>query len=454
MPLDPSIALQVQTPNPTAMISSFLDLGQKKLQLDKSRQTFDADVARSQADSSTAQSNATVNAANVPSLIAEQTARTSSAQTAASGSQFQLTAQQAGLSRQIAGGLAADPDIVAGKDPDAIIGKIADARQQMIDSGVPRGIAEAQASGLIDIAHKNPGAVGQQLKNWMVAGQSAAQQGAAITPNGPIINNGQQFKGVNTNPLAAGGVGSTIPGTSGQAQLPPTTQTMVNGQPQFLGPQAAAGPGAGPVASGASIGQAEGITGPIATNNAHYAQVQQDAAGASDRIASLENIKQEIPKAVMGGNLPGNAIRSMLSGLSGVFGFANDATTANDLMAKNLAQIAAKSGNTDAARTFGEMGSPNAHVTPEAGTEAVAQIVGVERKKQAASDFFGGTPTNSPDYTNKLQVWNRYADPRAFQYASLPADEQAKMKATMKQAGTWSSLNNNMSHLAAMGVNP
>lgn len=285
--------------------------------------------------------------------------------------------------------------------------------------------------------------------------ESAPIQQNMQTPGGIPVSNGQQTSVVSTKPGTTVPTGTAIPGTAVQQQLPPTTPTMVGGQPQYLGPQAAATPGAAaPVAAGPAIGQAEGITGPIAANNTHYATVVQDASAAPNRIAALENIKQEIDPAIMGGSHGGELIRNVLANMSGIFGFANSTTTASDVMAKNLAQLALQGGATDAAKTFASMGSPNQHVTADAAKEAVAQLEGVEHKKQSAGQFFAGVPTNSPEYSNRMQMWNRYADPRAFQYAALPPPERAKMKATMQKAGTWKALNDNMAHLAAMGVQP
>lgn len=228
--------------------------------------------------------------------------------------------------------------------------------------------------------------------------------------------------------------------------------------PQFQAPQLQPQPGApapgGFLPTALPPGATEGITGPVAVANQHYAQVQADASAAPNRIAALQTIKQQIPTAIMGGGATGDFKRKFLSNVASVFGASADSTTSADIMAKNLAVLAAQGGNTDAARTLGEMGTPNFHMTADAAQRAVDQLVGIEAKKQAAAGFFSGTPTNTPAYANKMQMWNRYGDPRAFEYAAKSPADRATMRAEMQRAGTWDTLKNNMAHLDAMGVEP
>ena len=79
MPVQPDIALGFQGPNLNT-IGSFLDIGRKRLELDKARDTYNSDVAQRQAESSSAQSSAQVNAANVQPLIQQQAAQTATSQ--------------------------------------------------------------------------------------------------------------------------------------------------------------------------------------------------------------------------------------------------------------------------------------------------------------------------------------------------------------------------------------
>src|SRR6185295_15026103 len=155
MATDASIPLQGVQPNPTNFISGFLDLGQKKLNLDKSRATFNADVAQRIADSSSAQSNATVNAANVNPLIQQQQAQTETAQTGSASAKFRLQGDQVQAAREIAAGFLQDPDFV-NANPEGMIQKLSDARQFMIQRGIPPATAEATSAYLINKAFTDP----------------------------------------------------------------------------------------------------------------------------------------------------------------------------------------------------------------------------------------------------------------------------------------------------------
>jgi hypothetical protein len=182
MPVDPSIPLKVESPNPANMISSFLDLGLKKTSLDRQRQTFDADVARAKADSLTSQAGSEVAQANVNPLIQQQAAQTSSAQTGADMARFRLTGEQAQASRQLASALVQDPDFVSGNS-EGMIQKLAEARQMMLQSGIPPHMAEANTALLINKAVTDPKSVRQTLANMIQQGMgSGAQAAQSLVP--------------------------------------------------------------------------------------------------------------------------------------------------------------------------------------------------------------------------------------------------------------------------------
>lgn len=333
-----------------------------------------------------------------------------------------------------------DPSVLAGVP--AALDSWAAAHPQMA------GIIENVKKTLLPAVLNAPADQRAHMANSMAALLQGGQK-VETQPAGASVDNGQQVEVGTTAPPVAGG--GFVPGSATQKQLPPTATTMVNGQPQYVGPQAPAAAGAAPTPSGPAIGQVEGVTGPIAANNAHFSQVQADAAPAQNRIASLQTIKEQLPAALTGG---GDWRRKILSQLSGVFGLGNDAQTANDVMAKNLAVLASQGGNTDAARVLGEMANPSYHMTREAATKAADQLMGIESKKVAAGQFFAGTPTNSPQYAQKMAQWNQVADPRAFEFAAKSPEDQAKMKAELVKAGTWNGLANKMRALHALGVEP
>lgn len=177
MPLDPSIALQTQAPNPTNLISGFLDLGLKKNALDRSNATLLSDIAQRKAESRSSQAYADVNEANVQPLIQQQAANTQQSQTQAQSSAFHLQGEQAQRGREIAGSLLQDPDFAAGNS-EAMISKLAAARQSMVESGVPPALAEANTARLIAQAVQDPKSVRQSLANIVQQGVGSGGQAA------------------------------------------------------------------------------------------------------------------------------------------------------------------------------------------------------------------------------------------------------------------------------------
>jgi len=438
------VAQNVKGPD-LSLLSDVLNLQQKQLNLRKSQDTYGADVSQRQSESALAGTNASVAAQTAAPRVAEQVARTGF-------EQFKLTGAHADKAMQLASAFIGDDDFIKGNSP-AMIEKLNGAQKTMTDVyGVDPKTADAISTTLKYQALHNPTQVRQALINMTQQQQGAAGQQGAALPAPQMVNDGQKITPTATgNPALTGVPAGSPQGVSTQQQLPPTAQTMINGQPQYIGPQAAKGPGSAPVASGPAIGQVAGVEGPVAANNAHFAQVQQDASAAATRISALQTIKQEIPAALTGG---GDWRRKFLSQVSGVFGLGNDAQTANDVMAKNLAVLASQGGNTDAARSLGEMANPSFHMTKEAAAKAADQLMGIEAKKQAAGKLFTGTPTNSPEYAQKLQEWNSHADPRAFEFARKSPAERARMKAQMVEAGTWDELQAHGLALHKLGVAP
>jgi len=217
---------------------------------------------------------------------------------------------------------------------------------------------------------------------------------------------------------------------------------MRNGVPGYAGDAS--------LASGPAIGQVSGVEGPVAANNAHYAQVQADASGASGRIAALQTIKSEVPTANMGKGYLGDWLRQV----SKIFGANVNSNTSLDVMAKNLAVLAAQGGNTDASRTLGEMGTPGYKMTGPAAVKTSDQLIGIDAKKLAAEKLFSGMKTNDPQYAQRKTQWDAAGDPRAFEFAAKSPEDQAKMKAELVKAGTWSGLASKMRALHGMGIEP
>lgn len=411
MPLQPDIALGVQGPNLNTL-GSFLDLGRKKLELDKARETYGADVSQRQAESSSSQSEARVNAANVQPRIQQQAAQTGTAQ--AQMSEAQLKNARSHLSN------AAQELQLLVEKPDLSYQDIEDSLKKTLQSSNAPLSAYAQAAQSLPPPGASPDVYRQYANQKLLSVQQATEQLGARYPAPAFVNTGQQAVPVaGGNPALTGIAPGTPQGTPVQMQLPPTATTVgAGGQPQYVGPQASQGP----VPAGLAPGVASGIEGPVKANTDHYQQTISDAAPAQTRISALQTIRQEAPQALTGG---GDWKRKVLLQLSGAFGIKADEQTANDVMAKNLSVLAQNAGNTDAARSLGEMGNPNVKMTKEAIEQTANQLIGIEKTKIAKQQAFSGIPTNSPEYSKRMALWSRVADPRLFEYAGLDDSQKA-----------------------------
>lgn len=176
MPIDPSIPLQAQGLNLNT-IGTFLDLGAKKLALDRGRATYGADVAQRKAESSSSQSRATVDAANVQPLIEQQAAQTDITKTGARRTAYELTRDQGMAALQQVSGLIQDPAIVKG-DPKGAMAAVRAAKKRAIDLGVPEEQADVMFGRLIVEAHDTPNTLRQTLANIIQGGQGAGGQAA------------------------------------------------------------------------------------------------------------------------------------------------------------------------------------------------------------------------------------------------------------------------------------
>lgn len=414
MPVDASIPLQVKTPDPSNLISGFLDLGLKKNQLDVSRETMDARIRQAQAESQRAVTEAGVSARTADPRVSAAESQAGTAATQLNTEQLNnLRAHAANAAQQIQGFLT-KPNVSRLEIAQGIT-------ESLVNSGAP---ASAYAAAFQDLPPAN--AKPEQLREFLLQSLNKAQSVSAqldrVAPAPAMINNGQQVTPVQvTNPALSG-----QPTPSVQMQVPPTAPTMgAGGQPGYVGVQPQQQPGA-QIPSGPAIGQVEGIVGPAQVATKHYEGVTGEAQQAPTRIAALQTIKSEIPAWFTGG---GDWRRNALRAFSGIFGIANDEATALDVMAKNLSLIAGQAGNTDAARSLAEMATPNAKMTPDAIRQTADQLLGIEGKKVSAQQFFSGIPTNDPRYAERMAAWNKSADPRLWEYASLPpADKAVWMK--------------------------
>jgi len=293
------------------------------------------------------------------------------------------------------------------------------------NSGAP---SSAYAQTFMGMPKK--GASDDEYKKWidhsLLESDNITNQLNRVAPNPVQVNNGASTQFVAGGNPEFTGVKPGIPqGVPVKNELPPTAVVMGNdGQPRFLGAE----PGAPGPKSGPAIGQVEGTVGPVQVANKHFEGIVSDANAAPTRIAALQTIMQEAPKAVTGGGAVGDFKRNIMKAWANIYGADTSDQTATDVMAKNLALIAGQAGNTDAARSLAEMGNPNFHMTKDAIEQTGAQLLGIEKKKIAAQQVFSGINTNDPRYGQLMTQWQRVADPRLFEYAALPESQKKAWK--------------------------
>lgn len=427
MPIDASIPLQVNTPNLQNTLGSMIDVGNKQLALQKGRATLQSDIARNAAETQAAQANANVQTQTQGAKITNEQEIAKQQQIATNAAQYKLTGDYAQKARDITQSLVQDPDFVNANGPN-MIGKLSQARQMMIDSGIPASIAEANAAHMISLASTQPQAVHQALLNSVTAGLSSPQQASVIAPSGVQVDNNQQSAVINTNPLA-GQVGQPIAGTQVQKQLPPTQPTFVNGAPSVLGPQA----NTKSVQTGPALGQPETAQIPVLAVKTDFDATQAAGTKAAQNIGVLQNIKQYAPGAVTG---VGQDRRSFLAGLGGLIGLAPDQMekTNTDLLAKNANMLALAGGDTNLAKTLAEVANPNVHMTKEAIAHASDQVIAQQKLAIAKQDYFSKLIDNPANYTKELSTWNKVADPRVLQWNDMSAKEKADMKHAMSKS--------------------
>lgn len=151
-------------------------------------------------------------------------AESRTAQIGANLAQFRFKGEQVQKARDIATGLQADPDFQNGNAA-GMIPKIAEARQRMIDSGIPPAMAEVQAAHLMTMAAQDPKNVRQVLLNTIRGGQTAESQAAVA--NAPLtpVPTGKTIQPTQLQPGAA-----PVPGAPPIGQAIPVTVSPTEAQ--------------------------------------------------------------------------------------------------------------------------------------------------------------------------------------------------------------------------------
>lgn len=196
MPIDNTIALQVEQPDAMKSLGSMLNMGKQQLELQKARDLYSSDVAQRQAESRGAVANSNVEVQTQAPRINQSVQASNQANVGTSAAQFGLDKSYMGTALETAGGLMQDPRITAEGDKynakDAA-SAILESEKQMVLKGVPELQARMAAAPFYNAAGKS-GAVKQMIANTIQGQQSAqGQAGQSLIPA-----NSQQTPGSDT----------------------------------------------------------------------------------------------------------------------------------------------------------------------------------------------------------------------------------------------------------------
>ncbi|NYS10341.1 hypothetical protein HZT44_19315 [Ralstonia pickettii] len=222
------------------------------------------------------------------------------------------------------------------------------------------------------------------------------------------------------------------------------------------GPSALMGSrGNGFVASGLPVGQAENIGNNIQEMNRHFAGLNDQSTGAPLIAALQGNIKSLIPGAITGTESGRKAYVVGLLNAMGVGGQATgDIQKDTDLLQKQMAQLQLGTpATTDAMRTLVSAARPHSGMSAQAISEAVDQVSGQVKANMAMRNYLQQYKLNGDvqGYTQARQQLEQVADPRAFQYRDMSAQEREAFKKKLTPADR-QDLGKKMQALEKMGV--
>ena len=460
MPLDPSISLQAKGVDLPNALSGFLDLGAKKLQLEKARQTFAADVAQRQAESSSSQSRATVDAANVNPLIEQQQAATDIAKLGAQGAKTRLSKEQATIAFDQAAALATNPDIIGAADsPDKAIVAIGKARRRAEASGVPPEIADVMFGHLTAEAKGSPQTLVQTLNDILKGGLGASGQAGAMYPNPALVNNGQQLQPIAPgNPALTGVTPGTVQGQGVQMQLPPTAlqpqpgPADARGNPTVIGRDAQGRPVQQPMP------QTQGpLQFPPGENAETYKQLSGERDAGRQTVLQAptihklnEEILSELEKATTGQYAGIIAKAQSVAGMLGMSVTGNNeqerAASAYDLVDKYTtmaATRAAQSMGNDTATALNAQLKQNASVerNPTAIKKSIkfndAVLAGAEAYQRGLEASIAKNPQADVFVKRQFdQAWAQNFDPAIMQiYQAKKSGDKAELADLVKGLG-------------------
>lgn len=294
----------------------------------------------------------------LPHEIKSGIARAETSETESQAARFKLNTDQAKYAMEQFGGLLGDERIKKG-DAMGTVDAINEAKDRIIESGVPRAQAEWQAAQLISKAHM-PGAVPQLINNVIRGNAGASNQAGVI--NAPLqatpTGGGTQF--TQNQPLAAGGmqpnakIANTIAPTQAEE---PATDALGNPYIRTKTPTGEIGAKPAPGSTMPPLLQLpQGETPDTAKPLMQLRQQTNQAAAEvpSQRFNNAQIIKLA-PTALTGTG--GDSLAKILNavGIQSTNDIGSDTTQLNHFIAQQTVKNAGAMGaNTDAARKLAE----------------------------------------------------------------------------------------------------
>ncbi|CAB4123432.1 hypothetical protein UFOVP43_13 [uncultured Caudovirales phage] len=274
------------------------------------------------------------------------------------------------------------------------------------------------------------------LKTWVArdftGALSAESQLERLFPTAQMLNTGTEQRPVSMGSALSFAAPGTQVGQGIENQLPPGTQVVnpATGASQLLGPASQRQPGQ-PLQTSVGPAQTQMFQAGGQTASSDWVDTTAKAANAANRIGTLQNIRNLSETAFTG---VGGGRKELLAGIANAVGVPayEMEKTATDELAKNSALLALAGGNTDAARALAEIANPNKKMNEGAIKGVVNQLIGVEKMNQAKAGYMAQFAKNPDVYNEKLQLFNKIADPRLFQEMS-PADV-AQLKRSMSDS--------------------
>jgi hypothetical protein len=337
------------------------------------------------------------------------------------------------LSRNVYGGLLADPAFnPENPNPAKMIEKL-DAAQHVLTKGfnIPKH-ENASHDQLLQLVKTNPKEAIQTIANGIFQTQAPSEQGALLARAPSAFATGEGTLLQPTSPFQQGQPGKFI-----ESKIPTGTPiTLGEGNPyglpvgtQILKPPVSQTPqNAGPAMGALAPQVASTIAANTGIANEDWKQTTELAKTAPQRIATFQNIKKLAPDSFTAVGGERKALASGIANALGISAYEAENTATQELI-KNTKLLAIAGGNTDAARQLAEAANPNNKMNVPAIKNIADMMIGVEKMNLARQKYLASARDNPMAYQQKMQEFIPFMDSRLYQ--EMTAEDVKKLKSSM-----------------------